>query len=64
VSRIGDATIESFWPLAYFPNEAMLSGNWIFTDSRNVPESGETSLYLAISAIAFAAFGWRHLKVL
>ena len=61
-SRITSATAESYWPLAYVFNESMLSGGWVFTGTRNVPESGGTALNLTISAIVLAVLRWRHLN--
>ena len=43
-SSIDSASVQSSYPLAYFPNEASQTGNWLFTGSRNVPESGRTLL--------------------
>jgi hypothetical protein len=61
-SLITSATVESYWPLAYVFNEAMLPGRWQFTGTRNVPESGGTALNLTISAIVLAVLRWRHLN--
>jgi hypothetical protein len=59
---ITDHTVESYWPLEYYFNESMRSGDWIFTGARNVPEPGQTSVYLAISVVALAVFRWRQLN--
>ena len=60
---ISDFSIDSFYPLEYDGwNETSLSGNWIFTGARKVPESGRTSLYITISVVALAVFRWRHLN--
>jgi hypothetical protein len=67
-SRITDATIESYWPLAYWFNESMLSGSWVFTGTLErspVPESGEggSALLLIISSIFLVALSQQGIFV-
>jgi hypothetical protein len=50
--RIDSASVQSFYPLAYVFNEASQSGGWVFTGTRNVPETGGTVLILILSGIA------------
>jgi hypothetical protein len=37
-------SMEAFWPLEYFPNEAVLNGNWLAV---SVPDTGSRILLLA-----------------
>jgi hypothetical protein len=50
--RISSANIDNFWPLEYNFNESSMNTFWVFTGTRNVPESGGTVLILILSGIS------------
>ena len=53
--------LNSFWPMEYAYNEETSSGPWLFSGTRNVPESGGTLLYLAIGMIVLGSAGIKRL---
>jgi hypothetical protein len=54
--RIDSAWLNAFYPLQYVFNEASMGGNWKFTGTKNVPDSGGTMSLLVLSGLALGGF--------
>ena len=44
--------IYNYWPMEYVFNESSMGSQWLFTGTRNVPDSGGTVLILILSGIS------------
>jgi hypothetical protein len=55
-SNISDHRVETFYPLAYFPNEESRTGDWLFQGAKQVSETGGNAAILMLSGAALTVF--------